>query len=332
MKRLDEFETKPIFGRIGTGHFLIHSTRMLHEGRTWLMIGAAASLPYVACAQSTSSADQALSILKQNCVSCHGASQQMSGYDLRTRETALRGGTKGAAIVPGNPDESALVLRLTGAMQPAMPLGAKLKESDIAILRQWIAEGAKWTDAAADSGAVTIRSSARRGITAEDRSWWAFRKPVRPVPPAVSEPRWSRNPIDAFVFAKLAEKRLPAAPRAGKWTLVRRAYLDLTGLPPSPEEVDAFIADHSADAFAKLVDRLLASPHYGEHWGRHWLDVARYADTGGYEQDFTYPNAWRYRDYVIRALNQDKPYDRSIREQIAGDELDDGSEGGLIPT
>src|SRR5258708_3768616 len=165
-----------------------------------------------------------------------------------------------------------------------------------------------------------------------DREGWALRKLVRPKPPAVRDPRWSRNPIDAFVFAKLAEKRLPAAPRASKWTLVRRAYLDLTGLPPSPEEVDAFIGDDSPDAFGKLVDRLLASPHYGEHWGRHWLDVARYADTGGYEQDFTYPNAWRYRDYVIRALNQDKPYDRFIREQIAGDELDDGGDDALIAT
>jgi len=255
----------------------------------------------------------------------------MSGYDLRTREAALRGGLRGAAIVPGRADGSPLMGRLTGAVQPAMPLGAKLKESDIAIVRQWINEGAPWAESAADSGAPAVRSG-RHSITEQDRNWWAFRKPVRRAPPAVADARWSRNPIDAFVFAKLAEKGLAPAPQASKWTLIRRAYLDLTGLPPTPEEVDAFVHDDSPDAFARLVDKLLASPHYGEHWGRHWLDVARYADTGGYEQDFTYSNAWRYRDYVIRALNQDKPYDRFIEEQIAGDELDAAGDDALIAT
>src|SRR5206468_8620441 len=143
---------------------------------------------------------------------------------------------------------------------------------------------------------------------------------------------WVRSPIDRFILAKLDEKGLHPAPPADKRTLLRRATFDLIGLPPAPEEIGAFLADDSPDAFARVVDRLLASPHYGEHWGRHWLDVARYADTGGYEQDFTYPNAWRYRDYVIRALNQDKPYDRFIREQIAGDELDDGDDDALIAT
>src|SRR5262249_28128777 len=187
-----------------------------------------------------------------------------------------------------------LVRRLTGALQPSMPLGAKLKDAEIAVIRNWIDEGAKWTEIA--DGPPAVRTS-RRTISEEDRNWWAFRKPVRRDPPAIGDPRWSRNPIDRFVFAKLKEKGFSPAPRADKWTLIRRAYLDLTGLPPTPEEVDAFVRDNSLDAFVKLVDRLLASPHYGENWGRHWLDVARYADTGGYEQDFTYQNAWRYRDY-----------------------------------
>ena len=288
-------------------------------------------LPFPALAQPASSAQQALQVLKQNCASCHGASQQMSGYDLRTREAALKGGLRGAAIVPGKSDESPLVRRLTGAVQPAMPLGAKLKDSDIAVIRQWIDEGAQWTQSADDSGAPAIRTG-RRSITQEDRNWWAFRKPVRRDPPAVADARWKSNPIDAFVLAKLKEEGLEPAPRTNKWTLIRRAYLDLTGLPPTPEEVDAFVRDDAPDAFARLVDKLLASPHYGEHWGRHWLDVARYADTGGYEQDFTYPNAWRYRDYVIRAFNQDKPYDRFIKEQIAGDELDRPDDDALIAT
>jgi Protein of unknown function (DUF1553)./Protein of unknown function (DUF1549)./Planctomycete cytochrome C. len=304
---------------------------MCHVGRAGFAIWFVLRLPSIASAQAISPAQKALSILNQNCAGCHGVSQQMSGYDLRTREAALRGGLRGAAIVPGKADESALIGRLTGAVQPAMPLGAKLKDSDIAIVRQWINEGAPWAESTADSGAPAVRSG-RHSITEQDRNWWAFRKPVRRDPPSVADARWKRNPIDAFVFAKLAEKGLSPAPQANKWTLIRRAYLDLTGLPPTPEEVDAFVRDNSPDAFARLVDRLLASPHYGEHWGRHWLDVARYADTGGYEQDFTYSNAWRYRDYVIRALNQDKPYDRFIQEQIAGDELDDADDDALIAT
>ncbi|MBM3738814.1 MAG: DUF1553 domain-containing protein [Acidobacteria bacterium] len=163
--------------------------------------------------------------------------------------------------------------------------------------------------------------------TAADGNWWAFRKPVRPKAPATQT-----NPVDAFIDARLQESGLARAPRASKETLVRRAFLDLTGLPPAPEQVDAFVRDTAPGAFAKLVDRLLASSHYGERWGRHWLDVARYADSGGYEQDFTYPNAWRYRDYVIRSFNQDKPYDQFIREQIAGDELPNAGYDALIAT
>ncbi len=258
-------------------------------------------------------------IFERSCLSCHGSSQQLSGLSLLTRESAVHGGLHGTAIVPGKSSESAMVRRLTGSIQPGMPLGGKLSEAEIALVRRWIDEGARWDESVPSAAPA---ASAPRRITEADRKWWAFVKPVRREPPAVGDARWKSNPVDAFVFAKLRERDLKPVARADKWTLVRRAYLDLTGLPPSPEEVDAFVKDSSPDPFADLVKRLLASPHYGERWGRHWLDVARYADSGGYEQDFTYPDAWRYRDYVIRAFNRDKPYDQFIREQIAGDELD----------
>ncbi len=268
-------------------------------------------------------------ILKRSCVSCHGASQQMSGYDMRTREAALKGGSHGVAIVAGKAGASPLIRRLTGAVQPAMPLGGKLPDKEIAVIRQWIAEGAVWDETV---GAESATATGARRITDQDRNWWAFQKPVRREPPVAGNPQWRTNAIDGFIFDALAGKNLKPAGRANRATLVRRAYLDLTGLPPAPEDTDAFLRDESPAAFARLVDRLLASPRYGERWGRHWLDVARYADSGGYEQDFTYPNAWRYRDYVIRAFNEDKPYDRFVREQIAGDELDGGGYDALIAT
>ncbi|MBM3811177.1 MAG: DUF1553 domain-containing protein [Acidimicrobiia bacterium] len=169
---------------------------------------------------------------------------------------------------------------------------------------------------------VAAQLFAQSAITQRDRNWWSFRKLTRA----------ENGSVDTFIQATLAAKGLSPAPAADKSTLARRAYLDLTGLPPSPRELDAFLGDTSPGAYSKLIERLLASPHYGERWGRHWLDAARYADSGGYEQDFTYPNAWRYRDYVIRAFNQDKPYDRFIREQIAGDELPGSDYDALIAT
>ncbi len=169
-------------------------------------------------------------------------------------------------------------------------------------------------------------------ITPAERAWWSFKIPVRRPVSEVDDPRWSENPIDAFLMKKLQEKGLQPAPQADKGTLMRRAYLDLVGLLPAPREVTAFVNDDSANAFEKLIDRLLDSPHYGERWGRHWLDVVRYADSGGYEDDYDYPNAWRYRDHVIRALNEDKPYDQFILEQLAGDELDKVTYDSLTAT
>ncbi|MEX2261890.1 MAG: PSD1 and planctomycete cytochrome C domain-containing protein [Bryobacteraceae bacterium] len=269
-------------------------------------------------------------VIQSKCLSCHGQSQQMAGLDLRTRAGMLKGGLRGPALTPGDANASRLYRRISGAEDPAMPLGGSLGNAEVEVFRKWIEQGAPW-DAAGEAISAAPLPSTRK-ITPTDRAWWAFRKPVKPSVPPVKEARWSQNPIDAFIARKLDEKGLMPAPPAGKRTLIRRLYLDVTGLLPTPEETDAFANDNSPDAYEQLVERLLASPHYGERWARHWLDVARYADSGGYEQDFNYPNAWRYRDYVIRAFNEDKPYNRFILEQLAGDELDEVSFDSLIAT
>jgi hypothetical protein len=189
-----------------------------------------------------------------------------------------------------------------------MPPGKEaLSADDLKILRKWIEDGVPW--------------SATPSTPRQEPTWWSFRTPRRPTVPITPDPAWVRNPIDAFIAAKLAEKELKRAPEADRRTLIRRAYFDLVGLPPSPEQVDRFVQDPVPDAYEKLIDELLDSPHYGERWARHWLDVSRYSDSGGFETDIYYPNAWRYRDYVIKSFNDDKPYDRFVQEQIAGDEL-----------
>lgn len=258
-------------------------------------------------------------VLAHKCMQCHGREPLMGKLDLRTRETALRGGSHGPAIVPGDSGGSRLFLHITGRALPQMPLGGRLTEAEIQVLKQWIDGGAEW-DAAANLGGQSGTSVTRK-FTDQQKRYWAFQPVVKPAVPSVKQREWVRNPIDAFVLAKLEEKKLRPNPAADKVTLLRRATMDLTGLPPSPEEVQAFLADESPTAFEKVVDRLLASPRYGERWGRHWLDVARYADTNGFKSDELRPNIWRYRDYVIQAFNDDKPYDQFVREQIAGDEL-----------
>jgi hypothetical protein len=223
-----------------------------------------------------------------------------------------------------------------------MPPVAALSADEIALIKQWIDQGAQGSavdtssvapaPAAAPAASSYANGYKERVITDQDRQWWAFKQPVRAAVPAVKDARWSKNPIDGFVRAALDAKGLEVAPQADKRTLIRRVYLDLVGLLPPPEEVDAFIKDSAPDAYDKLVDRLLASPHYGERWGRFWLDVVRYADSSGFEYDRDIPNAWRYRDYVIKAFNEDKPYDQFIVEQIAGDELDNPTPDNLIAT
>ena len=268
-------------------------------------------------------------IMERRCWSCHGEEQQRSGLDLRTREGALTGGVRGPAIVPGRADESRLYRQIAGLEEPNMPMEGPLTPAEIAAVRDWINDGAHW-----DTG-PTVAAGAGDGSAFETelppgaRDYWAFRLPVQnPVPEVDAHD----HPIDRFLEETRRENGLTAAPRADRRTLVRRAYLDLTGLPPRPEEAEAFLADSSPEAWERLIDDLLDSPRYGERWGRHWLDVARYADSDGFEQDVDRANAWRYRDYVIDAFNDDKPYDRFLIEQIAGDELDETTHETRIAT
>jgi hypothetical protein len=250
-------------------------------------------------------ADTALAILQKNCASCHGAAQ-MSGFDVRSREGLLRGGTRGAAVVPGHSKGSLLYRAIVRDSDLKMPPGkSALTPEEIATVREWIDAGASWDP---------------RGEQV-DSKWWSFRSPKRPAVPTPRDTKWVRNPIDAFVLAKLDAQGLKPVAPASKLALVRRVSYDLHGLPPTPAEVDEFVNDSSADAYPRLIDKLLASPRYGERWGRLWLDVVRYADTGGYETDILYANAWRYRDYVIESFNRDKPYTEFVQEQIAADEI-----------
>jgi len=296
-------------------------------------LGFAVLVATSALAQSPSEFTSAIRpILERSCWNCHGEALQLSGLDLRTRESALRGGDSGAAIVPGRAGESRLYRRVAGLEEPPMPVeGAALTREEIAAVREWIDEGAHWDDGAATAatGAALAGGELTPERLAEAREYWAFQLPLQAPLPDFPE---YENPIDRFLEGTRREEGLRAAPRADGRTLVRRAYLDLIGLPPSPEETEAYLADQEPGAWLRLIERLLASPHYGERWGRHWLDVARYADSSGFEHDRDRPNAWRYRDYVIRAFNEDKPYDRFLKEQIAGDELDDASHETHIAT
>ncbi len=269
-------------------------------------------------ARSSAESPNALEVLEAHCVKCHGGEKTKAGLDLVTREALLRGGETGVAIVPGQPDRSLLLKTIRHEEDPHMPQKAeKLTEAEIAAIAAWIQAGAPYARALNKPAAGGPRVAGPFTITDEERKHWAFQPIQRPAPP---EPG-AENPIDRFILAKLKARGLQFAPPASKGVLIRRVTLDLIGLPPTPQEVDAFIADQSPDAYQKLIDRLLASPHYGERWGRHWLDLARYAETDGFEHDAVRPHSWRYRDYVIRAFNEDRPYDQFIREQLAGDEL-----------
>lgn len=264
-------------------------------------------------------AQHVVAIFQNHCIRCHGADRK-SGLDLRTRETVLKGGTRGASIVPGQSHESLLYQYISGAKAPRMPIGGELEEDDIEAIERWIDKGAVWPEALAIKPvAATFKE---KEISEQHRQYWAFVKPVRPAVPVISNLQFPiSNPIDAFILAELSKKNPTLSPPADKAALLRRVTFDLTGLPPTPDELNAFLADKSANAYEKVVDRLLASPRYGERWAQHWLDVVRFAETNGFELDADRPQAWRYRDYVVNALNADKPYDRFLQEQIAGDEL-----------
>jgi mono/diheme cytochrome c family protein len=267
-------------------------------------------------------------VLEQHCVSCHGETMQSGKFDLRNRDSALKGGARGSDIVPGDAAASRLYRRVAGLERPSMPAQAEpLPAEQIAALKQWIDEGAAWGSTAT----LTSTALEHRTITAEERNYWAFKPPVKSPLPAVEDASLT-SPIDRFLESARRARGLNAAPRADRYTLVRRAYLDLIGLPPTPAQVDAFVNDRAPNAWERLIDSLLASPHYGERYGRMWLDVARYADSAGFEYDMHRPNAWRYRDYVIKAFNEDKPYDRFLVEQIAGDEMDGRTNDSLVAT
>jgi hypothetical protein len=248
-------------------------------------------------------------ILSDRCYSCHGPEKQKGDLRWDSRTSAFKTGEHGPIIVPGNSAASRVIKLVSGQEPETMmpPRGEPLTAAQINSLRAWIDQGAVWPDAVA-------------GKTTDPRSHWAFKAPVRPPVPAAKQKGSARNPIDNFILARLEKERLKPSPEADRATLIRRLSLDLIGLPPTPKEVDEFLADRSPDAYERLVERLLASPHYGERWGRHWLDVARYADTQGYEKDRA-RSIWPYRDWVIKAFNRDLPYDQFIIEQLAGDLL-----------
>ena len=257
-------------------------------------------------------------ILSQHCFKCHSHGEKMKANLLvDSREALLTGGDTGPAIVPGDPAKSLLIEAIGYKNQDMQmpPKGEKLTDAQVATLTEWVKAGARWPEVPGQK----MKSRPRGKITDEDRQWWAF-KPVAKVEPPPAN-AWCVNEIDRFIFASLNAAKLKPAPVADKTALVRRVYFDLIGLPPTPEQAAAFVADSAPDAYAKLVDKLLASPRHGERWARHWLDLVRYAESDGYRADDYRPNAWRYRDYVIASINGDKPYDRFVQEQLAGDEL-----------
>jgi mono/diheme cytochrome c family protein len=261
----------------------------------------------------------ARAVIQARCVACHGSLKKMGGLDLRTVASRLKGGKSGPALVPGKPEESLMYKRIVNGQMPpdamAKDLAVELPtEAETEKIRAWIAAGAPEPEPIAIPEDAVVKASAR--------NFWSFQPPKRPSVPAQFAA--TKNPIDAFLLAKLTAKGMKFAPEADRLSLLRRAFLDLTGLPPSKADIVAYMADKSPDAYDRIIDRLLASPHYGERWGQHWLDLAGYADSEGFGQDDgVRPFAWRYRDYVIRALNADKPYTQFLTEQIAGDELSD---------
>ncbi len=251
-------------------------------------------------------------LFQDACFKCHGLDKDKGGLSLATKARAMEGGDEGTGIIPGNSAASPLVQRIAALDEDTAmpPEGRRLSAAQVGLIRTWIDQGAEWPEGADEIDPRMAKAA----------SHWSFKALQRPPVPDRRDP-WITSPIDAFILTKLDGAKLSPAPPAGKEALLRRVSFDLTGLPPEPKDIAAFASDTSADAFAKVVDRLLASPAYGERWARHWLDVVRYADSGGYETDIFYEQAWRYRDYVIGSFNEDKPYDRFLMEQVAGDEL-----------
>jgi cytochrome c553 len=330
-------QVEPLFRRFdadGDGALTLGEYRKLFALRQGSMpkAGAAgAKRPSTTPVQALQNADAALTpeqvaffeskirpVLATKCASCHAqdAEKVRGGLLVDSRDGLLRGGDSGPAIVPGNPDESLLIQAIRyGDESLRMPPKGKLSDEVVADFERWVKQGAP------DPRTEAKGTAARAVVDVETgRSFWSFQPPRKVEPPAVQDDSWPRTEIDRFVLARLEEKGLRPVGDADRSALIRRMTFDLIGLPPTPGEVRAFLADESPDAFARVVDRLLASERFGERWGRHWLDVARYAESSG-KVNFAYPQAWRYRDWVIDAFNRDKPYDQFVREQIAGDLL-----------
>ncbi len=266
-------------------------------------------------------------VLATHCLGCHGPEKSKAGLRLDARDSMIKGGESGPVVVPGKPDESALIEAVRDEGDVQMPPKGKLKSAEIAALTDWVKRGAHWP---APRAGVTPSPLATEAVSAPSaevvkraQSLWSFQPVGNPAPPEVQDLDWSQSPIDRFILARLETVGLSPSPRAEKAALIRRVTFDVLGLPPSPEEIAAFVRDDAPDAYGRLVDRLLASPHYGERWGRFWLDVARYGEDQAHSfQPRLYPHGFRYRDWLIRAFNRDLPYDRFILEQIAGDQLD----------
>lgn len=318
----------------GEGSLTADETKQI---RDWIQSGAEF---HGQRTQPSVTSERIVPLMLLRCVPCHGGRRKEGGLDLRTRESILRGGQSGPVVIPGDPDNSLIVRRIQNEQMPPrrqlVSVSVKPMEStELELLRSWISAGlpaAPPADVNVSSGETSDGASHPENAASEhpeaERRFWSFQPPQAVSPPdelLTAEDRGRvRNPIDVFVLTALRKQGLAPAPEADRRTLIRRVTLDLTGLQPAPEEVTAFLNDNSPDAWERLVDRLLASPRYGERWARHWLDVAGYADSeGAQNEDRIRPTMWRYRDYVIRAFNSDKPYDRFLQEQIAGDELAD---------
>ena len=324
---------------------LAPSQKLSRQSSSFLTVAIAVSIT-VSLFQSSANADQSppagtedsartkffetkiRPLLSARCFKCHGKEKQSGGLRVDAFSTLLKGGESGKALVPGKPDESLLVEAINWESFE-MPPSGKLPAEEIALLTKWIADGAFWP---AHDAMLRDDAPAAPKITDEDREWWAFQPVANPSVPNADSAGWSRNEIDQFIARRLQNSKIQPAPEADRRTLIRRLYFDLIGLPPGNEEVDAFVNDESPDAWQKVVDRLLDSPQYGERWGRHWLDLVRYSESDGYRADGYRPTMWRYRDWVIKSFNDDKPFDQFVREQIAGDELDPGNPDAVVAT
>lgn len=260
-------------------------------------------------------------MLIKHCYDCHGPDEQESGLRVDTFKDIVKGGKAGALLVPGKPEQSILITAVNyQSADLQMPPEEKMSKQEIADLTTWVKIGAPYPNA--DMSLLRVSKDKGKFDIKKEREFWSFQPVKKPAVPDVKDRAWVKNPIDQFVLHGLEQAKITPAKPADKRTLIRRTTFDLTGLPPTPQEIDDFLNDQSPEAFEKVVDRLLASPHYGEHWARHWLDIARYADSNGLDENVAYGTAWKYRDYVVNALNKDKPYDLFLKEQLAGDLLE----------